>query len=337
MPMKILQTNKPSQEIATLFTAMPKYINENNLTAYTQKRHTTKIKMRIPRGNHMTTKDNKYAITLFAIFIVGLLTLAGCTQSPPQVTPITNANDSSGTNTSETITTGATGVQYVSTDLQQCKVIRFVCVQGKEPFTDDRGCGCRPIIHTDLNATANISDASDINVTIDGKQYIHLNTNESTCSVINFMCLNGMQGFVDNKGCGCEPVQDQKPVLNYCTPDQHNQSICPDIDIPVCGWFSENVKCFAYPCAVTVSNGCAACQNPNVDYYTNGACPSSNPNASTDTVEGTPLTYKDPNKACTMEYAPVCIVLSDGSKHTMGNSCEASNVENVVSTTPGEC
>jgi len=38
-----------------------------------------------------------------------------------------------------------------------------------------------------------------------------------------------------------------------------------------------------------------------------------------------------------MEYAPVCVVLSDNSKHTMGNSCEASNVKNVVSTTPGEC
>jgi putative hemolysin len=32
---------------------------------------------------------------------------------------------------------------YVSRDPQECKVIKFLCVQGKEPFTDEFGCGCR--------------------------------------------------------------------------------------------------------------------------------------------------------------------------------------------------
>jgi putative hemolysin len=38
-----------------------------------------------------------------------------------------------------------TSIEYVSTDLEKCKVIRFMCVKGKEYFSDDKGCGCKPI------------------------------------------------------------------------------------------------------------------------------------------------------------------------------------------------
>src|SRR3989344_764356 len=31
---------------------------------------------------------------------------------------------------------------YVSTDPEQCKLIKFMCVQGKRPFFDNKGCGC---------------------------------------------------------------------------------------------------------------------------------------------------------------------------------------------------
>ena len=35
--------------------------------------------------------------------------------------------------------------QYISTDPEQCKVIKFLCTQGKQPFFEDKGCGCEPI------------------------------------------------------------------------------------------------------------------------------------------------------------------------------------------------
>jgi putative hemolysin len=33
---------------------------------------------------------------------------------------------------------------YVKRDLEQCKVIRYMCIKGKMPFSDDFGCGCKP-------------------------------------------------------------------------------------------------------------------------------------------------------------------------------------------------
>lgn len=32
---------------------------------------------------------------------------------------------------------------YVSEDLQFCSQIKFLCKSGYEPFSDDKGCGCR--------------------------------------------------------------------------------------------------------------------------------------------------------------------------------------------------
>ncbi len=33
---------------------------------------------------------------------------------------------------------------YIYRDPAQCEVIRFMCIQGKEPFSDEFGCGCKP-------------------------------------------------------------------------------------------------------------------------------------------------------------------------------------------------
>jgi putative hemolysin len=33
---------------------------------------------------------------------------------------------------------------YVSRDPEQCQLIRYLCVEGKVPFTDEFGCGCQP-------------------------------------------------------------------------------------------------------------------------------------------------------------------------------------------------
>ncbi len=40
-----------------------------------------------------------------------------------------------------------------------------------------------------------------------------------------------------------------------------------------CGWYKENIQCFAYPCTSNYGNKCHACRDPNVAYVTDGACP----------------------------------------------------------------
>lgn len=49
--------------------------------------------------------------------------------------------------------------------------------------------------------------------------------------------------------------------------------MCSDIYNQVCGWYGENVRCKAYPCAREFSNSCAACADSIVEYFTDGPCP----------------------------------------------------------------
>lgn len=61
----------------------------------------------------------------------------------------------------------------------------------------------------------------------------------------------------------------------YCEASQRNADACLTIYQPVCGWFdSDKVQCVTYPCAQTFDNSCKSCSNPNILYYTDGACPS---------------------------------------------------------------
>ena len=62
---------------------------------------------------------------------------------------------------------------------------------------------------------------------------------------------------------------------NYCSEGQRSTDACTMEYWPVCGWFDESIKCFAYPCAQTFSNPCTACSNEKVEYWTEGECPSS--------------------------------------------------------------
>jgi hypothetical protein len=39
---------------------------------------------------------------------------------------------------------------YVSRDPQQCQVIKFFCVKGEQPFSDECGCGCEPVTKAKL-------------------------------------------------------------------------------------------------------------------------------------------------------------------------------------------
>lgn len=62
----------------------------------------------------------------------------------------------------------------------------------------------------------------------------------------------------------------------YCTPESREVDACIEVYEPVCGWFSQEVQCLVYPCAVTYSNSCKACMDEAVEYWTEGECPSPN-------------------------------------------------------------
>jgi len=58
----------------------------------------------------------------------------------------------------------------------------------------------------------------------------------------------------------------------YCS-DERDGKFCIQLYAPVCGWYNESIKCIKYPCAETYNNGCFACIDEKVDYYTKGECP----------------------------------------------------------------
>lgn len=59
-----------------------------------------------------------------------------------------------------------------------------------------------------------------------------------------------------------------------CPAQFRNNEICTKEYIPVCGWFnSSRVQCIDYPCAIQAGNVCEACSNNDVEYYTDGLCP----------------------------------------------------------------
>jgi hypothetical protein len=78
--------------------------------------------------------------------------------------------------------------KYVSRDANQCAAILFLCEEGREPFFDNRGCGCR------CRGSANVcNDPARTYVSQDPAQ----------CAVIRFACPEGQTYFGDDCGCGC--------------------------------------------------------------------------------------------------------------------------------------
>lgn len=66
------------------------------------------------------------------------------------------------------------------------------------------------------------------------------------------------------------------PTYTFCDTNNRPQQ-CAEIYSPVCGWFDpEQIQCIRYPCAQDFSNGCFACGDSRVLYYSEGACPESN-------------------------------------------------------------
>jgi hypothetical protein len=87
----------------------------------------------------------------------------------------------------------------------------------------------------------------------------------------------GSEGGGDSNGASGtgESAPSGQPA-HYCTDESRDVETCEDIDEPVCGWFDlSRVECPADdPCVRSVfPNTCEACQNDNIEYWTEGDCP----------------------------------------------------------------
>ncbi|MEK6946090.1 MAG: IPT/TIG domain-containing protein [Nanoarchaeota archaeon] len=83
-------------------------------------------------------------------------------------------------------------------------------------------------------------------------------------------CPDG--SYVGRTGPNCEFAECPTAGI-ACTPEERTNQGCLAIYSPVCGWFKSSVNCVKYPCAGDYSNGCTACADNMVEYYTYGACP----------------------------------------------------------------
>ncbi|HLC54093.1 MAG TPA: hypothetical protein VJK07_00510 [Candidatus Nanoarchaeia archaeon] len=88
--------------------------------------------------------------------------------------------------------------------------------------------------------------------------------------------FNSEDGNVlDSAGAGSGDLSDGR-AAHYCRDESRGVETCEDIDEPVCGWYDlSRVECAPDdPCVRSVfPNACEACQNDNIEYWTEGDCP----------------------------------------------------------------
>jgi putative hemolysin len=191
---------------------------------------------------------------------------------------------------------------YVSTDLEQCKVIKFMCVEGKKPFQDNKGCGCEPATQIANPASVYCKDnggALEIRTAADGSQTGYWTLTDGTvCEEWAYMrgecsapsCGNGI--CEKGEATECPACLDLNPpcnspcTLGSCPTDcdttgsklkaydcVNRTQACTREYMPVCG--QVQVQCIRAPCPPvkeTFSNKCVACANSLTISYTEGAC-----------------------------------------------------------------
>jgi hypothetical protein len=148
---------------------------------------------------------------------------------------------------------------YVQRDPNVCAATTFLCeIEGTQHFFDQSGCGCEAV---------------------EPKLYTSEDLDE--CQLIKYMCTENYVAFTDEVGCGCKFSWDEalkgtdmpRNGETQCTDSQRGDVACTREYMPVCGWFGQDIQCIDYPCAATYGNGCEACSDSNVAYYTEGQCP----------------------------------------------------------------
>ena len=108
----------------------------------------------------------------------------------------------------------------------------------------------------------------------DDKRYIFNSAEE--CDYADLNCEENEAEFFEEDACGCIRSDLVEPVLpkTFCLQKENIDYACTAEYVPVCGWFeSTQIQCIKYPCAAEYSNGCEACKDTNVKYWTEGECP----------------------------------------------------------------
>lgn len=108
-----------------------------------------------------------------------------------------------------------------------------------------------------------------------GWWYRSINCYKPPCATTEAtICTACKNKHVDYVTLGECPKASQKKT--YCKKEDRNKP-CTREYKPVCAWYNSNVNCLVYPCAIKASNKCTACTNKDIQYYTPGECPSTNP------------------------------------------------------------
>jgi hypothetical protein len=94
-------------------------------------------------------------VYLVALLMVSLLVVSGCSKSNITTDPVACTMDAKicsdgtavGRNGSNNCEFDACSDEkiYVGKSPEQCQVIKFMCAEGKQYFSDNKGCGCEPI------------------------------------------------------------------------------------------------------------------------------------------------------------------------------------------------
>jgi putative hemolysin len=147
---------------------------------------------------------------------------------------------------------------YVSRDLEQCKVIRYLCIKGKVPFSDDFGCGCEPE-KTQSTCGNGICDLGEADAC-------------PACYYSTPPCLAPCTAGTCPEDCTAT-TGTGKLKANDCLPEERAPYICPTLNSPVCGWRNVTLVCPNPPCKSTYANKCTACLDSTVAYWTDGECP----------------------------------------------------------------
>jgi hypothetical protein len=142
---------------------------------------------------------------------------------------------------------------YVTRDPEQCKVIRYLCVQGKVPFSDAYGCGCETEKNQSLCGNG-VCDPGE-------------GTQCPACYYSTPPCLAPCTVGTCPDDCS---ETGGKLKANDCT--EPRTQACTKEYMPVCGWRDVTLECTNPPCKYTYGNKCMACADERVAYWTEGAC-----------------------------------------------------------------
>lgn len=168
------------------------------------------------------------------------------------------------------------GKAYIGNSQDECNRIRFVCAEGKEYFADEKGCGCKnsEIDNFEECAAAGnpIMESYPRQCRAGGKTFVE-DVEPKVCTADAKECPDGT--FVSrDANNNCEFFACPEAGKTFCKIEQRNAQACITLYQPVCGWNDpERIQCIKYPCAQTYSNGCFACSDEKVSYYTEGECP----------------------------------------------------------------